>query len=87
MQEKSFQQIFDIQLLSQNTILIDEKGGQCCDFLLLELVKHFNYSIFQFNDSGAYLKKAISKYNLNSTINSIYSTTYNLEDIVDDISV
>ena len=85
MNPKTFAQIFDKQLLSENTFMIDERGGQSCDFFLLELVKHFNFSIFQYNDSGAYLKKAISKYNVNSNINSIYFANYNSEEIIDDV--
>lgn len=86
MEQKSFEQIFDISFLSKNSLLIDERGGQCCDFFLLELVKHFKYSIFQLNDSGMNLKKAFSKYNVSGKINSIYSTKYDSEDIIDDIA-
>jgi hypothetical protein len=76
MLEKSFTEVFDLNLFTENTLLIDEKIGQCCDFMLLELVKHLKYSIFQWNDSGEHLKKAFSKYNLNAEVKSIYSQDF-----------
>lgn len=83
MQEKSFDEIFSADLI-KNTLLVDEKLGQNCDFLLLELCKHFNYSIFQWNDNENYLKKAFSKYNVFPTINDCRNE-YKNEDILDDI--
>lgn len=87
MQEKRFEEIFDKSLLENNTVMIDEKLSQNCDFIILELVKIFKYTVFQWNDSGKFLKSTLNKYNVEATINSIYSSEYNNEDIIDDVYV
>lgn len=86
MDEKLFPEVFDMELLSKNSILVDERGCFPCDFLLFELAKHLRLAIFQFNEDGVRLRQAFAKLNGNFTVNSIYSAEYNAEDIVDDVT-
>ncbi|ELA42450.1 uncharacterized protein VICG_00549 [Vittaforma corneae ATCC 50505] len=85
MQEKQFEEVFDMSIFQENTIVIDEDTSQNCDFFILELVKAFNYTIFQWNDSGEFLKSSLGKYNAQATIKSVYTSEFNSEDIIDDI--
>lgn len=85
MQGKIFSEAFDIALLSREPILIDEQLSQNCDFLIMGLVKHFNYSIYLWNDSNTHLKNALGKYNVQAHISSVYNSEYTYADILDDI--
>lgn len=85
MQGKCFEDIFDKSIFEKNTVVIDEDTSQNCDFLLLELVRTFGYAIFQWNDSGEFLKETLSKYNVNARVASIYDAVFDSEEILDDI--
>lgn len=87
MQEKQFEEVFDKSIFQENNIIVDEDVSQNCDFFILELARTFNYSIFQWNDSGEFLKAILKKYNVQTAVNSIYDCEYSSEDIIDDVYV
>lgn len=80
-----FTKIFPETLFLNKRILVDEAPSKSCDFFLMELVKNYNKSIYQWNDSGEHLIESFSKYNVFGRIVSYYNTEYNEEDISDDI--
>jgi len=87
MQERAFNEIFDKQLISRSTVLLDEDITQSCDFFILELVRELQYSVFQWNDSGEFLRRAYGKYNVQPRVSSAYTADYGSEDILDDVYV
>lgn len=86
MEGKIFLEAFDTALFDRGPILIDEQLPQSCDFLVMDLVKAFNYSVYLWNDSDFHLKNALGKYNVQTQITSVYNSEYSHADILDDIS-
>lgn len=84
LKEISFQEVCSI-LEPTKSVLINEDISQNCDFFLMELCKHFNCSILQFNDNGEHLINAFARYNVHPRITSIYNSTYVTADINDDV--
>lgn len=87
MEGLSFENIWDKSIFETESILIDECLPLNCDFLIMELVRAFGYSVYQWNETGEHLKTILSKYNLATNVHSAYTTRYNSEEIIDDIYV
>lgn len=83
--EKSLGSILDPAIFDNKSVLVDESLGQNCDFLLMELCKIYKYSIFQFNDSGTHMKALIARCGVTATVKSIYDSTYDNEEMIDDV--
>ncbi|KAM0680276.1 hypothetical protein GINT2_001662 [Glugoides intestinalis] len=72
MEAKSFEEVFDKSIFQKNTILIDEQLSQNCDFLILELVRLFGFTVFQWNDAGEFLRSEMEKWNIFGIVGSYY---------------
>lgn len=83
--EQGINELADLGILKDKSILIDESLGQNCDFLLMELIKIFKFTIFQWNDSGSHFRNILKKYGVEAHVASIFDTAYNEEDIIDDV--
>lgn len=72
MEAKSFEEVVDKSIFGNCTVLIDEQLPQNCDFLILEFVRLFGFTIFQWNDQGEFLRSELEKWNIYGTVNSYY---------------
>lgn len=85
MEGKFFLEAFDMALFDRASILIDEQLPQNCDFLVMDLVKTFGYSVYLWNDSDFHLRNALGKYNIQVRVASVYTSEYTYADIQDDV--
>lgn len=86
MDGKLFDEAFDLERLRGKTILIDEMLPQSCDFLLVEMIKHFGYSLALYNGSSAHFRSLLAKQRLEGSVFSVYDEGNIPQcDIVDDV--
>ncbi|KAI5173269.1 hypothetical protein PAEPH01_1877, partial [Pancytospora epiphaga] len=81
MDGKSFPEVVDINFFRNKKILIDEQLLQCCDFLLIEFVRHLNYSIFHYNNDKKHFESILQGFNLQGRIYTVYDEKWENQDI------
>lgn len=84
MDAKNFIDVFDTTLFLNNSVLIDEKNQQNCDFFIFELMKELNYSLMLYNNAKDHFKSILERKNINSRVESYYENPNFKADISDD---
>lgn len=72
MEGKSFGDLFNLELLRYKTVLVDERNPCKCDFLILELVKHFGYSVVSYNEAAVHYRRLFQLNNITGSVCSFY---------------
>ena len=76
---------FDMAALEHETVLVDERLPCNCDFMVVELIKHFGLAYCTFNDAAEHMARILDRLGIRTEVRSAYDEAFNVESTADQV--